>query len=160
MLTKTSLTALQSLMYVAQRPEQGPIAPGEIAASLKCSASYLSKIHTQLTKSGVLESHRGVRGGITLARRSRDISLLEVVEACQGRILAHYCSEYPNLESVCGYHHAMAQLHDSTVGVLRRWTLEDLASRPGPVLGLDRGPCKMACVRAREVPAPRAQRGA
>lgn len=149
MLTKTSLTALQSLMYVAQRPEEGPVAPGEIAASLGCSPSYLSKIHTQLSKARILDAHRGVKGGITLARAPRQISLLEVVETCQGRILAHYCTDFPNLDMVCGYHHAMAELRNAIVSTLRRWTLADLAGRPGPLEVLKTSvQCKMASVRA------------
>lgn len=150
MLTKTSLTAIQSLMYVAQRPDEGPIAPGEIAATLGCSPSYLSKIHTQLSKAGILDSHRGVKGGITLARSALRISLLDIVEACQGRILAHYCMDFPNLDLVCGYHNAMADLREAVVGSLQRWTLEDMASRPAPIESLKTSlSCKMACVRAR-----------
>jgi Rrf2 family protein len=160
MLTKTSMTALQSLMFVAQRPDEGPIAPGTIAARLGCSASYLAKIHTQLTKSGILESHRGVRGGITLARPAKTISLLDIVESCQGRILGLYCAEFPNLEVVCGFHQAMAELQSAVVGVLRRWSLHDMASRPAPLHLLEHGvPCKMACVRALPAPPPATKTG-
>lgn len=98
-----------------------------------------------------MDSHRGVKGGITLARGPARITLLEIVEACQGRILAHYCTDFPNLEVVCGYHNAMADLRDAIVSSLQRWSLEDMASRPAP-LGVLKAAvaCKMACVRTNE----------
>lgn len=147
MLTKTSLTAVQSLVYLAQRPEEGPIPPNQIASSLGCSSSYLAKIHTQLSKAGILESHRGAKGGITLARAAARISLREVMEACQGRIPGYTCSNHAELGRVCGYHLAMAELERAVVGSLEKWTLADICDRPGPLDALQDGSmCKMRCV--------------
>ena len=98
----------------------------------------------------IARSHRGTQGGITLARRPSDIALLEIVEACQGKVLANYCDDAPNIDDVCSFHRAMIELHDATLKVLSRWTLADLAERPHPtgtLLGID------AC-RMKGVPAP------
>jgi hypothetical protein len=50
------------------------------------------------------------------------------------------------MKEVCAYHRAMSELQHAVVGVLERWTLADLATKPGPSPAL-RGvvPCRMAC---------------
>ena len=90
MLTQTTITALQALLYLQLHDRGAPIAPGEVAQVLGASSAYLAKINTQLVKAGVLRAHRGTRGGVTFARSPGEIPLLEVVEACQGRILGDY----------------------------------------------------------------------
>jgi len=146
MLNQTTVTALQTLMYLCQREGSGPVAPAEIASQLGASLPYLSKINTQLVHADLLRAHRGAKGGVTLARAPRDISLLEIVEACQGKVLGDYCQPYDNLAVVCGFHAAMHDLQGAVLGSLSRWTLEELLKRPkptGPLQG--HTTCRMAC---------------
>lgn len=46
---------------------------------------YLIKILQRLTRDGILSSIRGPAGGFRLARPAGDISLLQIVEAIDGR---------------------------------------------------------------------------
>jgi Rrf2 family protein len=146
MLNQTTVTALQTLLYLCQRSETTPVAPAEIARQLEASLPYLSKIHTQLVRADLLRAHRGAKGGVTLARAPKDITLLEIVEACQGKVLGDYCQPYDDLAVVCGFHAAMHDLQGAILGSLSRWTLEDLRQRPrptGPLQG--HASCRMAC---------------
>lgn len=146
MLTKTSVTAIQALVLMVQSNGELPASPQEMARQLGASTTYLSKIHTQLVKAGILQSHRGTRGGVTLARPPEQIQLLEIVEACQGRFLGDYCTPHDDLRQVCAFHHAMHELQAACIGTLSRWTLADLARRPQPAPSLrDKVPCRMAC---------------
>jgi Rrf2 family protein len=45
---------------------------------------YLAKIFNKLASSGLIISKRGYRGGITLTRRTDQITLLEIVKAVEG----------------------------------------------------------------------------
>lgn len=59
----------------------------QIADIAKCSGTpkpYLAKILSSLSRKGLVCAKRGYRGGISLARRPQDISLLEIVEAVEG----------------------------------------------------------------------------
>lgn len=132
MLNQTTETALRCLIFLALRAEDTPIAPRQIANILGLSASYSEKVARLLVKTDILRAQKGSRGGVVLSRAPGDISLQEIVEACQGKILANYCVEADDLNLVCGYHKAMAQLHDAMVGILTRWTLADLAAKPCP----------------------------
>lgn len=146
MLTKTSVTAIQALVLMAQSGDDAPTSPQDMARQLGASTTYLSKIHTQLVKAGILQSHRGTHGGVTLARAPEQVPLLEIVEACQGRFLGDYCAPHDDLRQVCAFHHAMQELQAACTGTLARWTLADLAKRPQPVADLpDKVRCRMAC---------------
>lgn len=146
MLTKTSVTALQALVFLALEKRAAPVSPAELAEQLGASTTYLSKINTQLAKAGIVIAHRGTKGGVTLARAPGEIRLREIVEACQGRILGDYCAPHDDLREVCAFHAAMHELQDALLAVLDRWTLDNLAATPLPVPAL-RGivDCRMAC---------------
>lgn len=132
MITKTTLTAVRTLVYLGKIDSDAPIAPRKIAAELEESPTYLAKVTGILVKAGILRSHRGVAGGVTFARPPSEVLLLEIVEACEGLLVAGYCQDHPDPQQVCGFHHAMMELHEATVEALSRWTLADLVARPHP----------------------------
>ncbi len=146
MLTKTSINAIQALMYIAQRPGDAPVSPLEIAKHLGASPTYLGKIHTQLAKADLLKAHRGAHGGVTLGRSPVNITLLDIVEACQGKVLGDYCAHHGDLSEVCAFHEAMHRLQEAILSVLSGWTLEMLLARPGPAKRLlGKVNCFMQC---------------
>ncbi|MCC7478658.1 Rrf2 family transcriptional regulator [bacterium] len=133
MITKTSELAVQILMYVASRPNREiPVPPKQIADASKASPSYIAKVASSLVRAGILRAHRGAMGGVTLAAQPEKLTLFEIVETSQGRILADYCDGHFELDKVCNWHKAMHQLYTSTVSVLKRWTLADLLAKPAP----------------------------
>jgi Rrf2 family transcriptional regulator, iron-sulfur cluster assembly transcription factor len=56
----------------------------EITQSTGIPLPYLSKILLNLSRAGLVVGKRGYRGGFTLARNSREISLYDVAEAVEG----------------------------------------------------------------------------
>lgn len=156
MLSQTTITALQSLLYMLLHESDGPHAPAEIAAQLDASPMYLGKIHTQLVKANILRAHRGARGGMTLARPADQITLLDVVEACEGRILGDYCQPHDDISVVCAFHAAMHGVQRALIDSLSRWTLEDLRKRPQPHASIcENVKCRMAPA-CKPLPAPAA----
>jgi len=55
--------------------------------------AYLAKHLQSLSRAGIVESLPGARGGYRLARAPRDISVLDVVEAIDGRGSTFRCTE-------------------------------------------------------------------
>ncbi|MGB9586371.1 MAG: RrF2 family transcriptional regulator, partial [Anaerolineales bacterium] len=55
--------------------------------------SFLAKIVSQLSVAGLLNTSRGARGGVSLARSPEEITLLDVIEAIDGPILLNECVE-------------------------------------------------------------------
>lgn len=130
MITKTSISAIRALMFVAQNGGEGCLPPRRIAEALGESPSYLAKVARLLVKAGILRAEKGVKGGVWLGRAPRQISLLEIVEACQGAVLGDYCTGGCEPGDVCAYHRAAAELHDAVTGVLSKWNLAQLLKKP------------------------------
>ena len=132
MLTQTSELGIQALLHLVLLGEDQPVSPRRIAEATGSSPTYTSKVTGLLVRAGILRSHKGFKGGVTMAADPAQLTLLEIVEACQGRILGDFCEPTDDLSLVCAYHEAMAELHDAIIGVLSRWTLADLAAKPQP----------------------------
>lgn len=163
MLTKTSLLALRSLLWLTQHGGESSFSPRRIAEALGASPTYLAKVLRLLVKVGILRAERGVKGGVRLNRLPGQITLLAIVEACQGALLGDYCEPGCDLGEVCSFHQAAEELHHAVTGVLSRWTLAQLVERPRPAGARRPGPrCVLAGVgEARPAlttlgPAPRA----
>ena len=99
----------------------------------------------QLVKAGILSSHRGPHGGMNLAQEPEQITLLSIVEACQGLLGTNYCQKLgANLNHTCAYHKAMLDVRSSVENSLKRWNLADLANQPVPQNSLlENQDCKM-----------------
>ncbi len=60
------------------------VTAGEIARKFAASAHHLAKILQQLARAGIARSMQGVAGGYTLAKRAKDVTLLDVVAVFEG----------------------------------------------------------------------------
>ncbi|MCG3148292.1 MAG: HTH-type transcriptional repressor NsrR [Verrucomicrobiae bacterium] len=132
MLTQTSVTALRLLLHL-EREAAGAFASLKLAAeSLAESPTYLTKISRHLVRAGILRAQRGPAGGVTLNRVPKEITLLAVVEACQGAIHGDFCQDTPDLTKTCAFHQAGAELHQAIIKVLSSWTLADFVAQACP----------------------------
>ena len=129
MISQTTQMAIRVLLYVALRDDDQPVAVQEVAGSIEGSPSYAAKVVGQLVKSGMLSSQRGKGGGVKLARSPADISLLHVVRTFQGDItrIGNGIGGMSLEEE--GYHLIMEELRISIIGLLSKWTLDDLVRK-------------------------------
>ena len=96
-LSEAVLIALHSMILIAKKNK---INARNISKQIGASENHLSKILQRLVKSGFLKSNRGPSGGFILAKESKDISLLDVYEAIEGKIILTKCL-FKN--SVCSF---------------------------------------------------------
>jgi Rrf2 family protein len=90
-ITRQADYAVRAVMYLAQLGTDQRAATSQIAQEESIPPSFLAKIVSQLSVAGLLQTSRGARGGVSLARPPEQISLLEVVEAIDGPILLNEC---------------------------------------------------------------------
>ena len=64
----------------------------DVAAETEVPFPMVSKILKLLARKGLLESHRGVRGGYQLKRDAHAISVAEVISAFEGPLAITECS--------------------------------------------------------------------
>src|SRR5919201_5762535 len=83
MLRMSKLTdyGLVLLTHMAQRSVEEVRTAHELAETSKVPLPTVSKILKELSRAGIVISHRGRRGGYTLARSPAQISVASVVEA-------------------------------------------------------------------------------
>jgi len=153
MLTKTTISAIRALLYLAQQEPESCLSPRKIAEAIGDSPTYLAKSLRLLVKAGILRAEKGVHGGVRLGRDPAQISLLAVVETCQGTIIGDYCqSTHLPFSALCSFHQAAEELHRAITGVLSRWTLAALLERPHPPGGSEGG---LRCLMAGRQPSRR-----
>lgn len=90
-ITRQADYAVRAVLYLAQLGPERRAATSQVAQDQQIPPSFLAKIVSQLSVAGLLQTSRGARGGVSLARSPEEISLLEVVEAIDGPILLNEC---------------------------------------------------------------------
>ena len=90
-ITRQADYAVRAVLFLTNLDENERVATSTIAEKQRIPPSFLAKIISQLSIAGLLHTSRGARGGVTLAREPRDISLLDVVEAIDGPIQLNEC---------------------------------------------------------------------
>lgn len=94
-LTNQTDYALREMMFLARDNYQSWISTKKIANEMQIPATFLSRINMQLVKAGLLESQRGARGGIRLAKEPRSIRIYDVMSAIDGPIMVDKCLSKP-----------------------------------------------------------------
>ena len=106
----------------------------EIASEAGLPLPVVSKILKGLAREGLLESHRGAKGGYSLSRRPTEISAAEIITALEGPIGLTECTVHPGQcvqEASCHVREPWQRINGVVREALDRVTLEHLATRPG-----------------------------
>ena len=90
-ITRQADYAVRAVLYLARQDANGRAPTSRIAQEMRIPPSFLAKIVSQLSVAGVVQTSRGARGGVSLAREPKDITLLEVIEAIDGPITLNEC---------------------------------------------------------------------
>ena len=90
-ITRQADYAVRAVLHLAQMKNGERAATSSVAKEQRIPPSFLAKSISQLSIAGLLHTSRGARGGVTLAREPKDITLLEVVEAIDGPIQLNEC---------------------------------------------------------------------
>ena len=128
--TKAEEYGLLGILYLAGK-ESNVITPlSEISQAQEIPEKFLAKIFQSLSRSGLVRSHRGVRGGFTLGRRPEEISVKEVLESIQGPYHLLKCIPEPNLcdkSESCALRELLVIAEGKLISVFGEHTLADLA---------------------------------
>ena len=90
-ITRQADYALRAVIYLSRLEADERAATSQIAQEQNIPPSFLAKIVSQLSVAGLLQTSRGARGGVSLARSPENITVLDVVEAIDGPIMLNEC---------------------------------------------------------------------
>ena len=94
-ITRQADYAVRAIMYLAQLKPGTQASTAQIAREQHIPLTFLAKIMSQLSASGVVRATRGAHGGVALARGADEISLLDIVETIDGPIMLNDCTLNP-----------------------------------------------------------------
>ena len=119
------------MIDLAMRDGQGPVTLAGISDRQKISLSYLEQLFGKLRRSGLVESMRGPGGGYSLARKSNDVSVADIIVAVDEPIDATRCGGKEDCldDHRCMTHDLWAQLNERVFDFLGSVTLHDLVEQ-------------------------------
>jgi Rrf2 family transcriptional regulator, iron-sulfur cluster assembly transcription factor len=118
------------LLYLVREASDRTIMIESVSRDEAIPKSFLAKIFQDLVRAGILRSQRGAGGGFGLARPAEQISVLEIIEAIDGRIALQRClGDEPNCERQegCALCVLFEQAQDRLKEVFAQTSLADLA---------------------------------
>ena len=135
MLRMSKLTdyGLVLLTHMAQESSPGVRTAHELAERSHVPLPTVSKILKELSKAGIVDSHRGRRGGYSLSRPPDEISVAAVLEALEGPVALTECSTTTgicSLEPVCVAKGHWGPISRAIQRTLQRLPLSALGTRP------------------------------
>ena len=83
--TSKSRYAVVAMAELARSGER-PVPIAQVAERRGMPVQFLEQLFSTLRRDGLLHSQRGVKGGYTLARPPDQITVLEVVQALDGKV--------------------------------------------------------------------------
>jgi FeS assembly SUF system regulator len=102
----------------------------DLAAETKLPMPTVSKLLKGLLQSGLLISQRGTKGGYLLAKKPKDISIVEIIAALEGPFALTECSTSViglcEIEECCPIKNNQRVINQAVRGALERITLADL----------------------------------
>ena len=131
--TKAEEYGMFGVLYLADADRSKVIPLSEISQAQDIPEKFLAKIFQSLSKAGIVRSHRGVRGGFTLAKSPEQISMKEVLETIQGPYHLMKCTESiaacdrADIE-FCALREVLVIAEQKLVSVFEHYTLADLAN--------------------------------
>lgn len=118
------------MTQMARHPRTELHTARELAAHLRLPLPTASKVLKTLLQNGLLESHRGIKGGYSLTREPNLISLAEVVSALEGPVALTECSMditgLCDLEPSCPIKDNQRIINQVVRGALAKVMLSDL----------------------------------
>lgn len=137
-LTASTEYGLHCLLWLGDAAA-APLSSRDLAELQGLSPTFLAKIFAKLEKAGIVRATEGVRGGYVLTRPADQISVLDVVDAIEGRKPLFDCQEIRGrcalfgeappswaMRGTCAVHAVMLQAEKAMRDALAKQSLADI----------------------------------
>jgi Rrf2 family iron-sulfur cluster assembly transcriptional regulator len=131
-ITRTGEYGLRGLLFLAKQPPEKVTLISKISRDQNIPEAFLAKIFQRLSKTGLLRSVRGAKGGFSLGKPAHQITMREIIEALEGPIALNRCLVKKGEceeERSCPLRPVWEELQQRVLEILDRTTMEDLAKR-------------------------------
>ncbi len=129
-LTRQSEYAIRTMLELSMLPEGEFMQSRTIAARQELPEQFLNKTVQILARSGLVETRRGMQGGIRLTVKPGEITIADVVAAVEGKIAlnpcladGYHCANQP----ACRVHGILKRAQAAMLAELGKETFAELA---------------------------------
>lgn len=135
-ITRLTDYAIVLMTHCAHHADRPIHTARDLSVEAKLPLPTVGKLLKALVRRGLMTSHRGVNGGYSLARRSDQITVADVIEAIEGPVAITDCSSAEvhdscELETQCPVRTNWQMINGAVWEALARITLAQL-SQPMP----------------------------
>jgi Rrf2 family protein len=134
MISQTAEYALRAIVLLGASPGR-PLTTQQLATESGVPAGYLSKVLQGLGRAGLVEAQRGPRGGVTLARRLDELTVLEVINAVDPLRRIERCplGRAEHGRNLCPLHRRLDDGVALVEELYGRTTIAELKARPDTI---------------------------
>jgi len=142
-LSKKSEYGLRALLELTIAHGKTTLQRHEIAHHQHIPIEFLEQILLTLKRAGLVASRRGIKGGYTLIKQPKEITLGHVIRlldgplapiGCVSKTAYQKCNECPYANKTrCPLQQVMGAVRDAIAGILDHYTLADFASNRSEV---------------------------
>ena len=137
MISKKSKYAINSLVHLAKKFDQGPVLISIIAEEEKIPQKFLETILLDLKNAGFLSSKKGKGGGYYLRLEPSEVDLASVLRIFDGAIALLPCVTFKYYErceeckdeTTCSIREAFEEVRNASVQIFKDHTLQTLIDR-------------------------------
>jgi FeS assembly SUF system regulator len=119
------------MTYIARDHDRSLHTARDLSVESRLPLPTVSKLLKELLQGGLLFSHRGIKGGYSLARKPREISVAEIIAVLEGPIALTECSTdisgLCDLEPSCPIKDNQRIISQVVRGALEKVMLSDLS---------------------------------
>ncbi len=115
------LVLLSSLAHTKSR-----VSLASVAKKNKISPKFLSQVAADLKAAGMISAKEGVSGGYVLAKKAKEIKLLDVLKVLDGELVEGKCFEDGH-ECTCGAGPMWKDVKEQLEAAIGQKTVADLA---------------------------------
>jgi Rrf2 family protein len=129
-LTMAGEYTVRTMLHLAAQPAGAIVQIAEISRQWEIPENFLRKIVQVLARSRLILSRRGIGGGIELAKPAENITLLEVVEAAEGKLALNKCLVRPGTchrDPWCAVHLVWCEAQKKMKEILSSKSIAELA---------------------------------
>jgi Rrf2 family protein len=127
--------AVRALSFLAGQAQGQVISRADIEKTQDIPSFYLSKIMKDLVAGGLVRSHIGSKGGFTLAKTPEAITIKDVYETVERRLVLMECLEkgadYCSYCEVCSQKTIWQEAQGILANFLASVSIRDIADRDG-----------------------------
>ncbi|HQR06026.1 MAG TPA: Rrf2 family transcriptional regulator [Gemmatales bacterium] len=137
MISQTVEYALRATVYLARHMPQAQTTD-EIAKVTQVPRPYLAKVLQGLNRAGIVQSQRGLGGGIALTRKASELTILQIVNAVEPFQRIHKCPLKLSSHGMrlCSLHQRLDDALSAVEKAFSQSTLAEILDEPndGPPL--------------------------